>query len=47
MNTQNVISPYNAISFRIKEVLTQAITWTNLEDILLSQSTRLKGQYIM
>ena len=39
MNKQNVVHTYNGTLFSIKkeEVISQATTWMNLEDIMLSE----------
>lgn len=48
MNKQNVMYTYsgNYSAYEGKEIMTQATTWMNLKDIMLSKQSHLqKGQY--
>ena len=45
MDTENVIYTFSGIAFHLKkeEILSQATTWINLEDIMLSEINQSQG----
>lgn len=49
MDKQSVLCIYNRILLILKrkEILTQATTWIRLEDIMLSEITKSKGQTLL
>lgn len=46
MDKKNVVYPHNGVLFR-NEILIHAITWMNLENIILSERSQLEKGYIL